>query len=228
LDNARSFALDVVAPRDAPPSRLDVSARACARGGRVALGVGSPSELDASEYPPPCAPNGLRVAPAPRLLASPRAPPSAPPARVGVVILARMRSTVCFPLVRNPAPSRASSSASAHIHDDRTTTSSTSRMSTGAIDRRAIAPVRSRTRRSAVGIGSRVASAPRGASTRLAVDRARRSGAMAPYVPTGRKRGRPRDPNKQRPRKPGPPPAALRVRARRRRRRRRGATRRRR
>ena len=36
--------------------------------------------------------------------------------------------------------------------------------------------------------------------------------AMAPYVPTGRKRGRPRDPNKKRPPKPGPPPEALRVR----------------
>jgi hypothetical protein len=35
---------------------------------------------------------------------------------------------------------------------------------------------------------------------------------MAPYVPTGRKRGRPRDPNKKRPPKPGPPPEALRVR----------------
>ncbi|OUS42537.1 histone H3 methyltransferase complex, subunit CPS60/ASH2/BRE2 [Ostreococcus tauri] len=35
---------------------------------------------------------------------------------------------------------------------------------------------------------------------------------MAPYVPTGRKRGRPRDPNKRRPARPGPPPEALRVR----------------
>jgi len=38
---------------------------------------------------------------------------------------------------------------------------------------------------------------------------------MPPYVPTGRKRGRPRDPNKKRPPKPGPPPEALRVRRRR-------------
>jgi Set1/Ash2 histone methyltransferase complex subunit ASH2 len=34
---------------------------------------------------------------------------------------------------------------------------------------------------------------------------------MPPYKPTGKKRGRPRDPNKVRPRRPGPPPAALRA-----------------
>jgi len=34
---------------------------------------------------------------------------------------------------------------------------------------------------------------------------------MPPYKPTGKKRGRPRDPNKVRPRRPGPPPEALRA-----------------